>query len=155
MGGRERLKADLAKHRRVGLDSSILIYHLEGLSPYAELTEVVVTGLARGDFTAVISMISVTELLVKPFAVGEEERVRVCEGFLRGLPNAVLVPLSFEIAKEAARLRGAHRLRTPDALIIAAVLREGASAFLTNDHQKLENLDGKGIEILVLDDYLD
>lgn len=154
MGGRERLKADLAKHRRVGLDSSILIYHLEGLSPYAELTEVVVTGLARGDLTAVISTISVTELLAKPFAQGEEERVRVCEGFLRGLPNAVLVPLSFEIAKEAARLRGVHRLRTPDALIIATALREEASAFLTND-QKLKNLDGKGIAILILDDYLD
>ena len=37
----------LAKHSRVGFDSSILIYHLEGLSPYAELTEVVVTGRAK------------------------------------------------------------------------------------------------------------
>ena len=34
-----------AKHSRVGFDSSVLIYPLEGLSPYAELTKV--TGLAK------------------------------------------------------------------------------------------------------------
>ena len=37
----------LAKRRRVGFGSSVLIYHLEGLSPYAELAEVVVTGFAK------------------------------------------------------------------------------------------------------------
>lgn len=37
MGGHERLAAELARYKRVGLDSSILIYHLEDLAPYAEL----------------------------------------------------------------------------------------------------------------------
>ena len=35
------------KHSRVGFGSSVLIYPVEGLSPYAELTEVVATGLAK------------------------------------------------------------------------------------------------------------
>lgn len=154
MGGRERLEADLAKYHRVGLDSSILIYHLEGFAPYADLTEAVVAQLSRGDISAVIStIISVTELLVKPFAQREEEKVRICESFLRGLPNAALVPLSFEIAKEAARLRGMHKLRTPDAILVATALKEGAAAFLTND-ERLRNAEKEGIAILVLSDYL-
>ena len=37
----------LAKLSRVGFDSSVLVYHLEGLSPYAELTKAVVTGFAK------------------------------------------------------------------------------------------------------------
>lgn len=153
MGGHERLEAELAGRRRVGLDSSILIYHLEGLMPYAKLTEVVISSLAQGDLSAVISTISVTELLVKPFAEGEEERIRICEDFLRGLPHVTMVAPSYEIAREAARLRDLFKLRTPDALLLATALKEGAEAFLTND-EELRRVKGEGITILVLDDYL-
>lgn len=48
MGKRHSLRAALATHTRVGLDSSVLIYHLEGLRPYASLTETLFTDLARG-----------------------------------------------------------------------------------------------------------
>ncbi len=153
--GREgqRLAAELVQHGKVVLDSSILIYHLEGLMPYAKLTELVFSLLARGEFSGVISTISVTELLVKPLALGKEEQVLACERFLQGVPHTTIVAPDYEIAKEAARLRGAYGLRTPDALLLGTALREGAKAFLTND-EGLKRVEGEGIAILVLDDYL-
>lgn len=153
MGGRERLKTDLAQQELVGIDSSILIYHLEDLPPYSELTEGIFSALAEGDLAAVISTLSVTELLVKPFAEGEEERIKDFERFLQGLPRTAIVAPSYEIAKGAARLRGLYGLRTPDALILSTALSEGARGFLTND-EGLRKVEGEGIAILILDDYL-
>lgn len=43
------------------------------------------------------------------------------------------VPLTVEIAEEAARLRAAHNMRTPDAIHLATARTAGASWFLTND----------------------
>ncbi len=43
------------------------------------------------------------------------------------------IPMSEEIAEEAARLRAIHNLRTPDAIQLATALTAGASWFLTND----------------------
>jgi predicted nucleic acid-binding protein len=153
MGRRQKLEAALAEHSRVGLDSSVFIYHLEGLLPYAALTEVVFTSLARGTLTAVISTISVTEILVKPFANGAAGKVRTCEEFLDGVPNVRFVPPSVAIAGEAARLRAMHKLRTPDALLIATALEEGATAFLTHD-ERLRRVETEGVAILVLRDYV-
>ena len=45
------------------------------------------------------------------------------------------VPLNSLIAEEAAKLRAAHNLSSPDAIQMATALTEGAAAFLTNDHR--------------------
>jgi len=39
---------ELKKLTKVGMDSSVLIYHLEGLAPYADLTEVVFAAVMDG-----------------------------------------------------------------------------------------------------------
>jgi predicted nucleic acid-binding protein len=128
---------------------------LEDLKPYSRLTEAIFAALAEGKFTAVLSTISMTELLVKPFAEGKKEAVEACEVFLQGLPNSRWVPPRPEIAKEAARLRASYRLRTPDALLIATALVEGAKAFLTNDTDLKRVEAEEKLRILVLEEYLD
>lgn len=153
MGKSKGLAADLARSQKVGLDSSVLIYHLEGLAPYAELTETVFSLLAKGEFTAILSTISITELLVKPLAQGNEAAVTICERFLQGLPYTAIIAPSSAIAREAARLRARYGLRTPDALLLGTALVEEAETFLTNDAD-LKRVDREGIAILLLEDYL-
>jgi len=150
---RAKFVKELNRFTKVGLDSSILIYHLEDIEPYSVLTEIVFTAIAAGSHTAILSTISVTELLVKPFAEKQRNRVAVFERFIRSLPHVVLIPPHYDVAKEAARLRGQYRLRTPDALLIATALGEKAEAFITNDGQ-LRKLKAEGIAIVVLDDYV-
>ena len=137
----------------MGLDSSILIYHLEDMEPYSDLTETLFATIAEGSLAVVLSTISVTELLVKPFAEKQRDRVTTFEHFILSLPNAVLIPPSYPLAKEAARVRGKYGLRTPDALLVATALSEKADAFFTNDG-RLRKLKAEGIAIVVLDDYV-
>lgn len=149
----EKFVRVLRKFTKVGLDSSIAIYHLEDIAPYADLTEVAFAAIAAGAPTAVLSTISVTELLVKPFAEERRDLVAACERFVLALPNAAIVPPSYAVAKEAARLRARYGVRTPDALLVATALRERAGAFLTND-VRLRKLAAEGIAVIVLEDYV-
>ncbi len=151
---RAKFIKDLKRFDKVGLDSSLLIYHLEDIEPHAVLTEMVFAAIGAGTHTAVLSTISVTELLVKPFADGQLDRVAVFEHFVQSLPNTILLSPHYEIAKQAARLRGEYRLRMPDALLVATALVEKANAFLTNDHQ-LRKLKTEGVAIVILDDYVE
>lgn len=148
-----RFAAEVRRLNKVGLDTSILIYHLEDMEPYADLTEVTFSAIAEGSPRAVLSTISVTELLVQPFARGEEDRIRIFEQFILSLPNTDLIPATYTIAKEAARLRAKYAIRTPDALLISTALGEKTEAFLTND-SRLRSLKAEGLSILILDDFL-
>jgi predicted nucleic acid-binding protein len=144
---------ELKKLKKVGLDSSILIYHLEDLEPYANLTENIFAAVAEGSLIAVLSTVSVTELLVQPFTAGQQDRIAAFERFLFSLPNTELKSPDYLIAREAARLRSKYRIRTPDALLMATSIIEKADAFITND-ARLRTLRAEGIIILVLDDFL-
>lgn len=150
---RMEFQKELKKLKKVGLDSSILIYHLEDLEPYANLTENIFAAVAEGFLSAVLSTVSVTELLVQPFAAGQEDRIVAFERFLFSLPNTELKSPDYSIAREAARLRSKYKLRTPDALLLATSINEKEDAFITNDG-RLRTLKAEGLVILVLDDFL-
>jgi len=100
---RAKFISDLKRFRKVGLDSSVLIYHLEDVESYSELTEAAFAAIAEGSPVAVLSTLSVTELLVQPFAEGKRDRVAAFERFVLSLPNTTMIPMSYPIAKEAAR----------------------------------------------------
>jgi hypothetical protein len=45
-----RFRQDLSRYATLALDSNVLIYHLEGLEPYRELTTALIAGLAAGEW---------------------------------------------------------------------------------------------------------
>ncbi len=71
---------------------------------------------------------------------------------LFNFPNLVITDIDRSIARKAAELRAVHRLRPADALQIAACLKLGATAFLTND-QDLRRVSE--LTMLVLEDYVE
>ncbi len=121
--------------------------------PYADLTEMAFAALGEGRLTAVLSTITVTELLVQPFAQAHDDRVEACEHFIQSLPNTTLVAPHYDIAKTSARLRATYNLRTPDAILMATALEARADAFISNDVH-LRRLAAEGMAIIVLDDYV-
>lgn len=127
------LRAFLARHRRVALDTSVFIYYLEANLAYADLAGEVFAWLEHSKNTAVTSTLTMTELLVHPYRLADEQMVNQYFGLLSVFPNLDWIAPDLQIADVAARLRAHHRLRTPDALQIATAIRSGASAFLTND----------------------
>ncbi len=145
------LRAFLRRHRKIALDTSVFIYQLEANPKYAPLTDQVFGWVAQTGHMAVTSTITMTELLVQPYRDPSEHRVNKFYGLLSTFPNLQWLPPDLEIADVAAKLRAAHRLRTPDALQAATAVRAQATGMVTNDavFQRVDSL-----ETLVLDDLL-
>ena len=147
----EKLRASLRRHRRVAFDTSIFIYHLETNPKYLSLTDCIFSWLDSSGSTATTSVVTMTELLVKPYRdLGE----RAADNFymlLSTYPNLEWVPASLEIAAVAARIRAGSGFRVADALQVASALNAGATAIVTNDaiFRRISALD-----VLLLDDYL-
>lgn len=144
----------LLAHHSIFLDSVPMIYHLEDVEPYSGLTAEVYTALAKGNLEGVLSTVSVTELLTKPFKEGKGEQIAVLEAFVLSIPHTQLVLPTYVIARQAARLRGKYGLRTPDALLFSTAQETECDAFLTND-SRLKKLEAEGISVVVLSDFID
>ncbi len=144
---------DLKTIKLAVLDSSILIYHLEDCEPYSELTQVLISMIGRGAIACIISTISITELLSKPYSDGDTKKIARIRSFIHMLPNTRIAAPDEETADYAAYLRGVYGLRTPDALLLAAVKREKADALVSNDRH-LKRIEKEGIRIILLDEYL-
>lgn len=149
--GVERLRTSLARHHRIALDTSIFIYHLEANAKYLALTDCFFSWLESNASSAVTSVITMTELLVKPYRESDDETVDKCYTLLSTYPNLEWMSPTLEIADLAAEIRAIHRLRTPDALQAATALHTNATAFVTNDSvfQRIRDLD-----VLILDDFV-
>ena len=149
----ERFIGYLAERRPLCLDSCVLIYHLEGLERYAELTTALLVAAGKGEIPCLISTLAVAEIMVRPLQASKKGQVAVLESFLVETPGLELVALDYEIAKTAAGLRARRRLATPDALLVATGIARGAKAFLSND-LALKKQVGEEIEVVILDDFV-
>ncbi len=140
------------KGRIVGLDTSPLIYFIEENPTYLETIRPFFEALDRGEFRAITSVVTLLEVLVHPFRHGDGKLVQQYREILLGANSLTTIPLSQEIAEEAARLRASHNLSTPDAIQMATVIHEGASVFITNDARLLSSTE---LKVLILDELRD
>ena len=97
---------------------------------------------------------TVEEILVRPFRRGSAA-VATAEGFLRHFADIRLIEVSYEIAREAARIRAATGLRTPDALIVSSGVITDIDILVTNDHSwpAAVSDSAPGIGVLLLQDH--
>jgi len=147
-----RLAAALRAYERIGLDTSVFIYHIEGSSPQAVPAATALDELNVGAFEGVTSVITLMELIVKPLQMNRPDVADSYEALLVTYPNLNLVRLDRTTARRAAELRATYRLRPADALQVAACVQAGARAFLTND--KALRRVGDDVAVLLLDDFL-
>ena len=146
--GLTALRAFLARHRRIALDTSVFIYHLEANPLYVDMAGEVFAWLEGSANAAVTSTLTMTELLVHPYRAGNEQLVNEYYGLLSSFPNLEWAAPDLPTADAAARMRARYRLQTPDALQIATAIRRGATAILTNDSEMARVTE---VEVGVLD----
>jgi predicted nucleic acid-binding protein len=146
------LSTALHGHRRVGLDTSVFIYHIEGATQFAEPAGTALDELARGAFEGVTSVLTLMEIAVKPLQLERPQVADEYEVLLATYPHLLVVDVDRAIARLAATLRARHRLRPADALQIAASLELEATAFLTND-KGLRRVSE--IQVLLLEDFVE
>ncbi len=140
----------LGQHRVVALDTCVWIYHLEGHPDYRGLTTEILAAVSAGKCAAVVSELTLMELLVRPLQLEREEVADEYETLLTHFPNLSLIPIRREILLKATVVRARYGLRTPDAVIVATGILQGATRIITNDRhwKRLE-----GIDVVCLGDF--
>jgi predicted nucleic acid-binding protein len=146
------LAATLRRHERIGLDTSVFIYHLDQRTRFAEPAGAALDELATGTFDGVTSVSTLMEIAVKPLQLGRPDVAEEYEILLANYPNLAIVAIERPTARRAAELRARHRLRPADALHVATSLEQRATAFLTNDPELRRVTE---IEVLLLADFVE
>ena len=118
--------------KTVGLDTAPLIYFIEENPAYIEIVRFFFEAMDKGDFLVVTSTVTLLEVLVHPLRNNNRELATEYRDILLN-SKLITLEVSSAIAEQAAQLRAAHNIRTPDAIQISAALNAGATHFFTND----------------------
>jgi predicted nucleic acid-binding protein len=139
----------LAGVTRLGIDTSPFIYFVERYPVYVDRVREIFRRIDAGAVAGYTSMLTVTEVLTQPKREGKRQVEADYRAMLYQSRHLDLLSIDATVAEQAADLRAAYRLRTPDALQVAAALAAGCEAFLTNDAalQRVTEL-----RVLVLDE---
>lgn len=117
----------------VTIDSAPVIYVLEGHRTLADRFAELFAAVDRGHVFAVISPITLAEVLAGPLQQGRDALAARYRQALTSGPGWSLHTTDADVAELAARLRARHRLKLPDALQLATAIRSGSSALVTHD----------------------
>ena len=147
----KQLDQFLSRHRKIGLDTSIFVYHVEANQKYFHLTDSIFGWLEEPRGRAATSTITLLELLVQPYRLGDIDRVNKFYALISTFPHLEWVPPTLEIADIGARFRAEYNLRTPDAIQAATAVNSVATGFISNDtgFRRVS-----GLEVMVLEDLL-
>jgi predicted nucleic acid-binding protein len=136
-------------HRRIAIDSNVLVYLLEADEPIAGVARSLIAGIEQRPASGVMSVVGLAEVLTGPARSGEPGRMERCDEEIRAIPGLRIVPFSAELAGDVATIRGSRAIRLPDAVHLATARAAGATAFVTND-RRLRS--GTHLEVVYLDD---
>jgi len=128
-----QLEGFLQRHKRIGLDTNILIDLIQGHSQFGPLAKRVFERIESGRNSGVCATLSLMEVLVQPYRLDDVSLVNQFYGLLTTYPCLSWVNLTADIADEAARLRARYDLKTPDAIIVASAILGEASGLIAND----------------------
>lgn len=106
--------------------------------------------LDRGAIEVVTSQLTMLETLVKPLRDGDQALAEDYEKLLTATAVRTL-PVTASILRDAARIRAAFNLKTPDAIHAATALAAGCVLFITNDtdYRKLTSLPVVILKVII------
>jgi len=125
----------LESHVRVGIDSNVLIYLLEGSGQLADASAELIDAIAGGQAQGVLSTLALAEICSGPARNDDPAMVDRYADELGALENVRWVPLARELAAEAAVVRGSSSMTLADAIHLASARSAGATLFVTNDRR--------------------
>jgi len=138
-----KIKQALAGRDIILLDTCVWIYHIENHPHYSPSTEVVLNQVANGASRGICSELSLLEIKIHPLKQDREDIANEYEILLDAFPNLTLYPITREVLHRAGLIRARYRLKTPDAIILATGLEQGATLAVTNDRnwRRVEGMD--------------
>ena len=118
---------------RVTVDTAPIIYLLEGHPEFSEQFVPFFEQVEVGEFLAVVSPITVAEVVAGPLKHGNEILADRYYKALTSSSHWQVQELSAEVSFMAARIRVRYGLKLPDAIQIATAIHTKSMALLTHD----------------------
>jgi predicted nucleic acid-binding protein len=133
---------------KIFLDTSPLIYLIEGTPENAGRSENQLRQWISSDATLSTSTLTLMELLIIPKRQKDSHLANKYRALILGLVSEPLIELNQGIAEKAAEIRADYGFKTPDSIQLATAVYSGADLFYTND-LKLKRF--KELTILTID----
>jgi len=122
--------------KTVLIDTNIIIYLTDSVSQYAALSRRLFEMIEFGEASALISIISVGEVMQGPLKKGLEQAALAVKDYLLNFPNLFCEPVTnkvLDIIGNDDRIQWS-KLRTVDSLIIASALKNKVNKIVSNDN---------------------
>jgi predicted nucleic acid-binding protein len=119
----------------VGVDAAIFIYFIEEHPQFLSAIIPLFQEADQGKRELVTSALTLLEVLVVPYRVGNRMLAERYEALLTRSRGVRLIDLSHDQLRAAAQLRAATGVKTPDTLQLVAAIGGGCKTFLTNDRR--------------------
>ena len=122
--------------KSVLIDSNIIIYLTDSVSPYAALSRRLFEMIEIGEVSALVSIISVGEVMQGPLKKGLDQTALAVKDYLLNFPNLFCEPITrkvLDIIGNDNRIQWS-KLRTVDSLIIASALKNKVNKIISNDN---------------------
>ena len=128
--------------KKVLIDSNIIIYLTEEVAPYYPLSWELFSMVEEGAGNAVISILSVAEVMQGPLKSGKTNIATAVRNYLLNFPNTDCQEITSEVVDCISQDEKVNwkALRTMDALIIASGLHAGVDLFVSNDRHFINAL---------------
>ena len=124
----------LRLHRRIAIDSNVLIYLLEGNDRRAEISARLVDAIGRGEVEGILASLGLAEVLVPAARADDSRSFEEAAATIRDLGFRI-VTLDASTAEDAAWIRGRTGASMPDAVHLACARSAGGTVFVTNDRR--------------------
>ena len=124
---------------RAYLDACVVIYYIENHPDYYFRIETLIN---EPHTLSVITDMCRLECRIKPLREKNEPLLAMYDSFFK-TNNLLSIPFGRSVFDLATELRATHRLKTPDALHLAAALHGGCDEFWTNDRRLEKAADGR------------
>ena len=121
--------------RKVLIDSNIIIYLTDSVNPYQKLAKLLFKMVEVGDAEAVISILSVGEVMQGPINQNQQALALEVKDYLVNFPNCRCQEITLGVLERVGSDRTVEwkGLRTVDTLIIASGLVNGVDLLVSND----------------------
>jgi len=122
--------------KTVLFDSNIIIYLTDSVSPYVALSRRLFEMIEIGEVSALVSIISVGEVMQGPLKKGLDQTALAVKDYLLNFPNLFCEPITnkvLNIIGNDNRIQWS-KLRTVDSLIIASALKNKVNKIISNDN---------------------
>jgi uncharacterized protein len=136
----------------VYVDTNPIIYIIDQIEPFADVTLPFFTAIADGQFRALTGEMTLGELLTKPYADNNTRMIGEMNAFFDEGDFVRLVAHNKDDFVLSAQLRGTSKLKAIDALHVATAINHQCAFFITADKEIAKR--AQGVEVVNLNDFL-